>query len=113
MAHSATSSMGTTAGAEAMLPDSSGLTSANTIVRANCTCVKQFEAFLDFESAGEADATDKEGGNDGVTESDHDGTSNSSYRGNQRRCRCDCHHGNTSCEWLKRGIDGFTIEDRR
>lgn len=97
-----------------MLPDSSSLTSANTVVRgsrANCTCVKHFEVFFDFEAGSEADATDKEGGSDdGAAESD-DG--NSSYRDNQRQCRCDCHHGNTSCEWLKRGKDGFTIEDRR
>lgn len=109
-----TSSMGTAAGAEATQPDSSGLTSANTVVRgirANCTCVKHFEVFFDFEAGSEADTTDREVGSDSTTESDDDGSS--SYRNNQRRCRCDCHHGNTSCEWLKRGKDGFTIEDRR
>lgn len=112
--HSPATSVGMTAGAEATQPDSSGLPSANTVVRgirANCTCVKHFEVFFDFDSASVADPTDREGGNDGTTESVDDGSS--SYRDNHRQCRCDCHHGNTSCEWLKRGKDGFTIEDRR
>lgn len=29
------------------------------------------------------------------------------------QCRCDCERGNVSCEWLKKGMDGFSIEDRR
>lgn len=70
----------------------SGLNTNSRIDRNTCQCVKHFKVF--YERAESSDEDDDLG------------------RGNQL-CRCDCESENVSCEWLKKGKDGFSIEDRR
>lgn len=60
--------------------------------RNTCQCVKDYKVFYErVESSGE---------DDGVAKSN-------------QLCRCDCESENVSCDWLKKGKDGFSIEDRR
>lgn len=60
-----------------------------------CKCVTSFEVFY------EADV------NSGYS------NGRNGQQQNGQVCRCDCQQGNTTCEWLKQGNDGFSIEDRR
>lgn len=58
----------------------------------NCQCVKHFKVFYQrIESSDEDDGIGK----------------------SNQICRCDCEVENISCDWLKKGKDGFSIEDRR
>ncbi len=58
----------------------------------NCQCVRHFNVFYErIESSDEDDGTTK----------------------SNQLCRCDCESENVSCDWLKKGKDGFSIEDRR
>lgn len=58
----------------------------------NCQCVKHFHVIHQrIESSDEDDGVDK----------------------SNQSCRCDCEAENISCDWLKKGKDGFSIEDRR
>lgn len=58
----------------------------------NCQCVRHYKVFYDrVESSDEDDGTAK----------------------SNQSCRCDCESDNISCDWLKKGKDGFSIEDRR
>lgn len=68
--------------------------------RTRCNCVKHFsEIFV----RDDTDTENTENGN--VNDSDADERVD--------RCRCDCTDDNVKCEWLKKGKEGFPIEDRR
>lgn len=58
----------------------------------NCQCVKHYKVFYErVESSDEDDEVPK----------------------SKQSCRCDCESDNaSSCDWLKKGKDGFSIEDR-
>lgn len=59
----------------------------------NCRCVKHFKVFHErIESSDEDDEI---------------------IRRDRQLCRCDCESENVSCDWLKKGKEGFSFEDRR
>ncbi|KAG4070811.1 hypothetical protein HA402_011037 [Bradysia odoriphaga] len=63
--------------------------SSSTVTENNCRCVRHFTVFHERVESEEDEGLAK------------------------TRCRCDCEPDNVNCDWLKRGMDGFSIENRR
>lgn len=60
-----------------------------------CTCVRHYVEVVEQQE-------NAEGGEEATTDA-----------ATRQRCRCDCSADNDNCDWLKKGKEGFPIEDRR
>lgn len=72
-------------------PSSLYSSSVSSIDPNRCKCVKQFDEILLEENIGDSIRLPNK----------------------TIRCKCDCLIGNSDCDWLKKGKDGFSIEDRK